>query len=118
MQAVIEGNNLIGCQEFLAWFCPEIIHPADQELVEIILSDTGSGISEDDLSRVFDPFFTTKEAGRGTGLGLSVCQRIIQSFYGQVLIESQAGKGSRVIIKLPAAANAEKAIHQGVKEAI
>ena len=86
--------------------------------MEIILSDTGGGILEEDLSRVFDPFFTTKEAGRGTGLGLSVCQRIIQSFYGQILIESQAGNGSRVIIKLPAEAKGENVIYQGVKEVI
>ena len=92
-----------------------------QELVEIMVSDTGSGIAQADLARVFDPFFTTKEAGKGTGLGLSVCQRIIQSFYGQILIESQVGKGTGLIIRLPAAIEHEKqeGIHpQAIKEVI
>ena len=79
-----------------------------QELVEIVVSDTGTGIAKEELARVFDPFFTTKEAGKGTGLGLSVCQRIIQSFYGQIEIESQVGKGSSAIIKLPAAIKSER----------
>ena len=74
-----------------------------QPLVEIEVTDSGPGISEENLSRVFDPFFTTKEAGRGTGLGLSVSQRIIESFYGDIRITSGANESVRVRIRLPAA---------------
>ncbi len=74
-----------------------------QDLVDILVTDTGAGISEDDLPRVFDPFFTTKETGQGTGLGLSVSQRIIQFFHGQIQIESHADRGTSVRIRLPVA---------------
>jgi signal transduction histidine kinase len=73
----------------------------DQGIVEVDVVDTGPGISEEDLPRVFDPFFTTKEAGRGTGLGLSVSQRIIESFYGDIQITSAPNKSTRVRIRMP-----------------
>jgi two-component system NtrC family sensor kinase len=73
----------------------------DQGIVQIDVVDTGPGISEEDLPRVFDPFFTTKEAGRGTGLGLSVSQRIIESFYGEIQITSGPNEGTRVRIRMP-----------------
>ena len=73
-----------------------------QGLVEIDVVDTGPGISKEDLPRVFDPFFTTKEAGRGTGLGLSVSQRIIESFYGDIQITSAPNESTRVRIRMPA----------------
>ncbi|MGW8322221.1 MAG: sensor histidine kinase [Thermodesulfobacteriota bacterium] len=73
----------------------------DQGIVEIDVVDTGPGIPEEDLPRVFDPFFTTKEAGRGTGLGLSVSQRIIESFYGEIQITSEPNQGTRVRIRIP-----------------
>ncbi len=88
-----------------------------QDLVDIIVTDTGSGISEEDLPRVFDPFFTNKETGQGTGLGLSVSQRIIQSFHGQIQIESQAGKGTSVRIRLPVALKLNTPAHQNNEEA-
>ncbi len=68
--------------------------------VKIEISDTGIGISEENLPRVFDPFFTTKEIGRGTGLGLSICHGIINQHNGTIDISSTAGKGTTVIIKL------------------
>ena len=73
------------------------------ELVQIEVSDTGPGISKEDLSRVFDPFFTTKQTGRATGLGLSVSQRIIESFCGDIRIVSGPNESVRVRIQLPAA---------------
>jgi signal transduction histidine kinase len=71
-------------------------------VIEIIISDTGSGIPRDVLPFVFEPFFTTKPAGKGTGLGLSVAKRIIHDHGGEISIDSTEGKGTSVIIKLPA----------------
>jgi PAS domain S-box-containing protein len=73
-------------------------------LVEIW--DTGSGMSDDTLSRLFTPFFTTKPAGLGTGLGLSICRRIVESFGGEIWPASMKGEGSRFFVRLPAAAEA------------
>jgi signal transduction histidine kinase len=71
------------------------------KLVEIRASDTGYGISRENLARVFDPFFTTKDAGKGTGLGLSVTYGIIDRHNGTIDVESEPGKGTTFIIKLP-----------------
>lgn len=67
---------------------------------EVSISDTGSGISEPDLSRIFEPFFSRKP-GLGTGLGLSVSKSIISEHGGTIRIESQIGAGTRVVIRLP-----------------
>ncbi|MCK9420728.1 MAG: ATP-binding protein [Nitrospirae bacterium] len=70
--------------------------------VEIRISDTGSGIPPENLSRVFDPFFTTKETGSGTGLGLSICYGIVKQHRGTIEIDSTGGKGTTVTVRLPA----------------
>jgi two-component system, NtrC family, sensor kinase len=67
------------------------------------VSDTGSGIPPDHLSRIYDPFFTTKDLGKGTGLGLSITYGIIQEHGGTITCESSVGQGSRFTIGLPAA---------------
>ncbi|MHB8792914.1 MAG: ATP-binding protein [Thermoleophilia bacterium] len=71
--------------------------------VEVSFSDTGSGIPPDKLEMVFNPFFTSKEAGEGTGLGLSVSQRIVEEHNGSIEVESQVGTGSTFTVKLPTA---------------
>jgi len=73
----------------------------DPQHVAIRVSDTGCGIPEENLSKIRDPFFTTKEVGTGTGLGLSIVDEIIRSHHGQLLVESQVGKGSVFTIVLP-----------------
>ena len=55
------------------------------------------------LSLVFDPFFTTKEPGKGTGLGLAIAARIADSCGGRITVESELGKGSRFVVRMPQA---------------
>ncbi|MCB4792814.1 MAG: PAS domain S-box protein [Elusimicrobia bacterium] len=69
--------------------------------IEIDVSDTGTGMTEDVKKHIFEPFFTTKEIGKGTGLGLSLCFEIIENHSGTIEAESEAGKGSVFRIKLP-----------------
>jgi PAS domain S-box-containing protein len=71
------------------------------DIVEVRISDTGSGIAKEHLGRIFDPFFTTKEVGKGTGLGLSVSLGIIERHRGSIEVDSEIGKGATFIIKLP-----------------
>jgi len=69
--------------------------------VRISITDDGRGISPTDLDRVFEPFFTAGGDGRN-GMGLSVCRGIVTQHNGQISMESELGKGSVVIIELPA----------------
>jgi len=67
---------------------------------EVRVNDTGAGIYPDVLAKIFDPFFTTK--AKGTGLGLYVSKQIMEKHGGSIEVESQAGKGSTFIVRLPA----------------
>lgn len=69
--------------------------------VKIIISDSGKGISKDNLFKIFDPFFTTKPVGEGTGLGLSITYDIIKAHGGEIKIESEVNVGTTVTIILP-----------------
>jgi two-component system, NtrC family, sensor kinase len=69
--------------------------------MRLLVSDTGMGIAAENLERIFDPFFTTKEPGKGTGLGLAVTARIIDSIGGRLTVESVPSKGSTFTIWLP-----------------
>jgi two-component system NtrC family sensor kinase len=72
-----------------------------QGAVEIVISDTGHGMSDSVLQRVFEPFFTTKPPGKGTGLGLSVSYGIIQQHEGTIAVESTPEIGTTFTILLP-----------------
>lgn len=71
------------------------------DYIELRFVDNGPGIPEEEHDRIFDPFYTTKEPGKGTGLGLAVCYRIVEGLGGTIGIESEIGEGTTVIIKLP-----------------
>jgi PAS domain S-box-containing protein len=77
--------------------------------VEVEVTDTGAGITEEHLARIFDPFFTTKATGRGTGLGLSVSYGIIKEHGGKIEVKSTPGKGSSFRMEFPTASR--KAVH-------
>jgi len=73
----------------------------EQDAVIVEISDTGSGIPEDQLSRIFDPFFTTKPVGEGTGLGLSTSYGIIERHGGTIKVKSEVGKGTTFTVRIP-----------------
>ena len=72
---------------------------SDDKYIIIVLSDTGPGISESNLERIFDLYFTTK--AEGTGIGLSIIQRIIAEHDGMITVESKEGEGTTFNIKMP-----------------
>ena len=71
------------------------------DYVEIVVTDTGSGMDEETLAHVFEPFYTTKPVGQGTGLGLAMCYGIIRQHHGVIWIDSAVGRGTTVNILLP-----------------
>jgi PAS domain S-box-containing protein len=69
--------------------------------VYIEFEDNGVGIPKDKLKKIFDPGYTTKGVGIGTGLGLSICYQIMKDHHGEILVESEVGKGSKFTIVFP-----------------
>ena len=97
-QAMLEGGRVTIRLE----------HDMANDMVDLVVRDTGCGIAADKLPRIFEPFFTTKsgpdETGKGgTGLGLAACRQIIESHRGRIRVESTVGKGTQFTIKLPVA---------------
>jgi two-component system, NtrC family, nitrogen regulation sensor histidine kinase NtrY len=71
------------------------------ESVEFRVSDTGTGMTEEECQRLFTPYYTTKQYG--TGLGLAIVQSVISDHHGTIRVESKPGMGSTFIVELPAA---------------
>jgi PAS domain S-box-containing protein len=69
--------------------------------VVIEFEDTGHGIAPQHLNKIFEPFFTTKEIGEGTGLGLWISYGIIKNFHGDITVDSNTGRGTRITVTLP-----------------
>jgi len=89
VQAMPDGGVLsISCQEIPDW-------------IEIIVSDTGVGISPDQLEHIFQPFFTTK--AHGIGLGLPISRRLVEDHHGYMFVESQFGYGTTITVRYPTA---------------
>jgi signal transduction histidine kinase len=81
-------------------------YPTEKEkFVRIIVSDTGIGIAKEDQEKIFDRFFRVDKARSreqgGSGLGLSICKWIVEAHQGEIKVESEFGKGSSFIVKLP-----------------
>jgi two-component system cell cycle sensor histidine kinase/response regulator CckA len=84
---------------------------APGKYLQIRISDTGTGIKNEDIKRIFEPFFTTKEIGKGTGLGLPAVYGIVKSHLGVIDVESVSGKGVVFDIYIPLAST-EVLLHQ------
>jgi len=85
---------------------------ASERAVEIIVRDNGPGIAEDVRRHLFDPFYSGRAAGRGLGLGMSKCWRIVTNHGGEVILDAPLGVGTTVRITLPAAGSIP-ATHNG-----
>jgi two-component system NtrC family sensor kinase len=73
--------------------------------IELRVSDTGLGMTSEQIEQIFNPFFTTKDYDRGTGLGLSICYRIVDAHRGKIEVKSQLNKGTTFIVRLPTTQN-------------
>jgi len=81
--------------------CVEIAVCADSETVALRITDDGPGMTDEERRHIFDPFYSARQAGRGLGLGLSKCWRIVTNHGGRLDIESRQGHGSVFIATLP-----------------
>jgi signal transduction histidine kinase len=81
----------------------------------VTVVDTGSGIPPEIRERIFEPFNTTKPEGKGTGLGLSICLGLMRSNGGTIELDSRPGAGTRVLLRLPAASDADAPAAGGLR---
>jgi signal transduction histidine kinase len=91
----------------------KLLYDAENNMVDLVIRDSGCGIPADKLPRIFDRFYTTKagpdQSGKGgTGLGLSMCRETIEAHHGRIRVESTIGKGTAFTLKLPVADVAPK----------
>jgi two-component system NtrC family sensor kinase len=75
--------------------------PRPEEVVKVVISDSGTGVAEADRDKIFDPFYTTKEPGRGTGLGLAIVARIVDNLQGVIWVERSREGGAAFHIIMP-----------------
>lgn len=74
---------------------------AEERMAVVEIQDTGKGIADENLAKIFDPFYTTKE--EGTGLGLSLCQKIVEDHGGRITVHSELGIGTTFTLRIPLA---------------
>lgn len=74
---------------------------SDGQALQVVLEDTGHGMSKETRAHIFEPMFTTKRMGTGSGLGLAICDQIIRQHAGMISVESELGRGTRFTILLP-----------------
>ncbi|HSE12834.1 MAG TPA: ATP-binding protein [Rudaea sp.] len=102
------GGKLENYEAYLSEECTRMLpRSADGEAVYIKITDTGKGIPQETIGKIFDPFFTTKDAGRGSGLGLSMVFGTMKQLGGTVKIYSEQDVGTTVMLFLPRAHDAD-----------
>jgi PAS domain S-box-containing protein len=89
LQAMTQGGRL------------EVNGILNEHQMEISFQDTGPGLSPQELNHIFQPFYSTKEGTQGLGLGLPICQKILERYDGRLVVESQPGRGTKVRLFLP-----------------
>jgi signal transduction histidine kinase len=85
----------------IKWISKEGLEDSRRQYLEVCVEDTGAGMEKEVIENIFQPFFTTKEKEKGTGLGLTVSQGIVQDHEGWIEAESEIGKGSAFKVYLP-----------------
>jgi len=101
LQAMDQGGTIKIRAEVDGEDDPAAVKASGAHLLRITFEDTGRGIPAEHIERVFDPFFTTKDIGQGTGLGLSVAYGIVKDHGGEIRVESEPGRFTRFVIRLP-----------------
>ena len=96
-------TTLVSIKEDHLLFDKTILTPG--EYLQVRITDTGEGISDENIQKVFEPFFTTKEIGKGTGLGLPAVYGIVKSHSGAIDLKNEPGHGAAFEIYFPAAAS-------------
>ena len=89
----------------------------EDDWIEVVVEDTGMGMPKEVLEKAIDPFFTTKGIGKGTGLGLTMVHSSVKAHRGQLAIESEPGKGTRVQLRFPACVRETPVIAAAAAEA-
>jgi signal transduction histidine kinase len=79
----------------------EVTTSLDDQYIKIQVSDTGKGITNEDLNQIFEPFFTTKEIDQGCGLGLTIVNEIVKNYDGKIKVKSRPREGTTFTVKLP-----------------
>ncbi|MCE5302645.1 MAG: HAMP domain-containing histidine kinase [Planctomycetaceae bacterium] len=109
-------NLLINARQAMAnggrlWI--KLLYDAQNDMIDLVVRDSGCGIPADKLPKIFESFYTTKKgpdaSGKGgTGLGLSMCRDILETHHGRIRVDSSVGKGTAFTLKLPVAKTAPK----------
>lgn len=111
--AMPEGGEIFvrfGTAHYSTEKCAACVHKIEGNFLELSVSDTGSGMSEDLINKIFDPFFTTKDIGKGTGLGLSVVSGIVHKAQGHIIVDSVLSVGTTFKLLFPILKNEASAI--------
>ncbi len=98
--------------------CASCYRSLNGEFEELIVKDSGNGVSTDALERIFEPFFTTKDVGKGTGMGLSMVHGIMHEHGGHILVDSVAGRGTSFHLLFPIISASNNSDHTELKDSI
>lgn len=89
------------------------IKNVNDKKVMVSFSDSGAGISPENINKLFNPFFTTKPLGEGSGLGLDICKKVVEKHNGEIKVNSKQGRGATFTITLPALERGASALALG-----